>query len=117
MKRVEVDFSTTVRNGLIRASQRRASEPLQAGDRVEAVDPDECLTFVGVVAESDDKFAYLQMEWESIPRNEPGQTLSIAFSVTGLVNRSATAVERGEGGVIPSTRSITPATTSFHVPA
>lgn len=74
MKRVKVDFSTTVRSGMIRASQRRASAFLEVGDRVEAFDPDEDLSFVGVVEECDDDFAYLRMEWDSVPRNVPGRT-------------------------------------------
>lgn len=118
MKQVKVDFSTTVRNGLIRASQRRASEPLDIGDRVEAFDPDEDLSFVGVVTETDDNFAYLRMEWELIPRNEPGQTLSIgSFGSEGPVPMPATAAEAGDGGVIAATSSINPSMTSFVVSA
>ena len=67
MKRVKVDFSTTVRGGLIRANQRRASEPLEVGDRVEAIDLAEGMQFFGVVEETDEQFAYLRMEWEPIP--------------------------------------------------
>lgn len=80
MKRVKVDFSTTVRGGMVRASQSRAvPSPLQPGDRVEAFDPDEDLSFAGVVVDIDDdgRFAYLQMEWEprspkAVPVNRPG---------------------------------------------
>jgi hypothetical protein len=66
MKRVKVDFSTTVRDGLIRANQRRASERLDVDDLVEAYDPDEDMEFVGVVdhLSEDNQFAYLRMEWE-----------------------------------------------------
>src|SRR5262245_37178873 len=65
MKRVKVDFSATVRGGMIRASQRRASELLAVGDRVEAFDPGEDMTFFGVVqdVDQDGRFAYLRMEW------------------------------------------------------
>jgi hypothetical protein len=86
MKRVKVDFSTTVRGGLIRANQKRAAEPLNVGDQVEAYDPAEALEFLGVVDHlSDDKqFAYLRMEWEDsapIAHNVPGQNLFVALSV------------------------------------
>ncbi len=74
MKRVKVDFSATVRGGLIRANQKRASEPLCVGDRVEAYDPAEHMDFVGVVdhLSGDNQFAYLRMEWEySTPVRSP----------------------------------------------
>ena len=65
MRRVEVDFSTTVRGGLVRASLRRfhGDDPVMVGERVEAFDDDEGLAFVGAVAEIDGRFAYLRMEW------------------------------------------------------
>jgi hypothetical protein len=66
MKRVRVDFSTTVKGGMIRASQHRASETLQPGDEVEAFDPAEDMEFVGVVdhLSDDGRFAFLRMQWE-----------------------------------------------------
>jgi len=59
MNRVKVDFSTTVKDGLIRASQHRASEPLHVGDEVQAFDPAENMEFVGVVdhVSDDGRFA------------------------------------------------------------
>lgn len=82
MKRVKVDFSTTVKGGLIRANQARADEPLDVGDEIEAFDPTEEMEFVGVVDHlSDDRrFAFLRMQWEdsaSVPCNA-GQNLFIA---------------------------------------
>lgn len=82
MKRVKVDFSTTVKDGLIRANQVRASESLQVGDTVVAYDPAEEMEFEGVVdhLSEDRRFAYLQMQWEDnppVPRNKPGQNLFV----------------------------------------
>lgn len=81
MKRVKVDFSTTVKGGLIKANQKRASEPLQAGDEVEAYDPAEEMEFVGVVDHLTGQFAFLRMKWEDntpVPSNRPGQNLVVA---------------------------------------
>jgi hypothetical protein len=66
MKRVKVDFSATVKDGLIRANQTRASERLLRGDEVEAYDPDDDMEFVGVVdhLSEDGRFAFLSMRWE-----------------------------------------------------
>jgi hypothetical protein len=83
MKRVKVDFSTTVRDGLIRANQKRASETLYEGDEVLAFDPGEDMEFEGVVdhLSDDGQFAFLRMYWEdSIPvYNEPGVNLVVEF--------------------------------------
>jgi hypothetical protein len=86
MKRVKVDFSTTVRDGLIRANQKRASETLYEGDEVLAFDPGEDMEFVGMVdhLSDDNQFAYLRMEWEddvAVVPNAPGQNLFFAVSV------------------------------------
>lgn len=86
MKRVKVDFSTTVRDGLIRASQKRATETLHEGDWVEAYDPDEAMAFGGVVdhLSDDNQFAYLRMEWEDstpVAHNVPGQNFTVTFPV------------------------------------
>jgi hypothetical protein len=66
MMRVKVDFSSTVKDGLIRANQARASEPMHEGDQVEAYDPAEDMEFVGVVdhLSEDGRFAFLRMRWE-----------------------------------------------------
>jgi hypothetical protein len=106
MKRVEVDFSTTVRRGMIRASQRRALQTLNQGDRVEAFDPDEGISFIGVVNQVDDdgRFAYLRMEWEDnrlVPRNEPGLNLFVASLSTATVQSvQETSSEKGEGAFV-----------------
>ena len=71
MKTVKVDFSRGLRGGLLRASQRRASEPLRLGDRVEAIDPAEDMEFTGTVERLDDegRFGdYLRMDWEDAER-------------------------------------------------
>lgn len=86
MKRVKVDFSSTVRDGLIRANLKRADEPLYVGDEVEAYDPAEDMQFVGVVdhLSDDNRFAYLRMAWEDnapLALNVPGQNLYLALSV------------------------------------
>jgi hypothetical protein len=48
MKRVEVDFSTTVRGGLVRASLLRfPDQQAVRGEQVEAFDDDEGLSFTG----------------------------------------------------------------------
>lgn len=69
MKTVKVDFSQGLRGGLVRVNQRRASEPLIIGDLVEAVDPEDDMTFIGTVERLDDegRFAYLRMDWEDDP--------------------------------------------------
>jgi hypothetical protein len=102
MKRVKVDFSTTVRDGLIRANQRRASERLDVDDLVEAYDPDEDMEFVGVVdhLSEDNQFAYLRMEWEDsepLAHNAPGQNLFFALSV-GTATAQPTHEESRLGG-------------------
>jgi hypothetical protein len=81
VKRVKVDFSATVNGGLIRASQKRASEPLHKGDEVEAYDPAEDMEFVGVVDHlSDDRrFAFLRMQWEDAPPAPPVSTPTFAY--------------------------------------
>lgn len=74
MKRVKVDFSTTVRGGMIRASQARVvGRPLQQGEEVLAIDPSENLEYVGTVEEfSDDgRFVYLRMAWHSAALPSP----------------------------------------------
>ncbi len=88
MNRVKVDFSTTVKDGLIRASQHRASEPLHVGDEVQAFDPAENMEFVGVVdhVSDDGRFAFLRMQWEDntpVPCNVPG--LNFVASLSGSV--------------------------------
>ena len=88
MKRVKVDFSTTVRGGMIRASQRRASDGLEKGDRVEAYDPAEGMEFVGTVEDlsPDGRFAYLRMDWEQdnvlVPAATAGQNLAVTVGQT-----------------------------------
>jgi hypothetical protein len=107
VKRVEVDFGTTVRGGMIRASQHRAGpDTLEIGDRVEAFDPDEGMSFTGIVEDADDRFAYLRMEWRSVPTNEPGRNYSLTFN--GQMITGATFSERGEGGTITSPTAPTP---------
>lgn len=82
MNRVKVDFSTTVKNGLIRANQSRADEQMFKGDEVEAYDPAEGMVFVGVVdhLSEDGRFAFLRMYWEdNVPVfNQPGVNLFVA---------------------------------------
>lgn len=90
MKRVQVDFSTTARHGMMRANLKRV-EPtgatLERGERVEAFDPDEGISFEGVVEEVDGRFAYLRMEWVdvNVPINEPGRNLLVDFSAATAV--------------------------------
>src|ERR1700677_502924 len=73
MKRVKVDFSTTVQDGLIRANQKRADETLIEGDEVVAFDPAEDMAFVGVVdhLSRDSRFGFLRMQWEDTPPAPP----------------------------------------------
>lgn len=81
MKRVKVDFSTTVKEGLIRANQARADERLHEGDEVVAFDPAEEMEFVGVVdhLSSDGRFAFLSMDWEDSPPPPPVLTPTFAY--------------------------------------
>lgn len=83
MERVKVDFSATVKGGLIRANQKRADGPLHVGDKVEAYDPAEDMQFIGVIdhLSDDGRFAFLRMEWEDntpVPSNMAGQNLLVA---------------------------------------
>ena len=88
MKRVKVDFSTTVRGGLIRANQRRATpSPLALGEHVEAFDPEEGLSFTGTVTDidPDGRFAYLRMDWEpkavrAVPVSTRGANYAVELS-------------------------------------
>lgn len=84
MKRVKVDFSTTRHGGMIRASQKRATETLRKGDQVEAYDPAEALTFVGQVdhLSDDGQFAFLHMRWtdKAIPEIHSGSTPFVEVS-------------------------------------
>ena len=92
MKRVKVDFSTTVRGGMIRANRERASEPLAIGDRVEAFDPGEDMTFVGMVEAIEGRFAYLRMEWvaaDSAPRQSFARVTSLSDSAWASAGRTA----------------------------
>lgn len=81
MKRVKVDFSSTVRDGLIRANQKRANEPLSVGDEVEAYDPAEDIEFLGVVdhLSDDGRFAFLLMQWEDNLPAPPTTTPTFAY--------------------------------------
>ncbi|AFJ35065.1 MULTISPECIES: hypothetical protein [Mycobacterium] len=81
MKRVKVDFSTTVKDGLIRANQARANAPLHEGDEVVAFDPAEEMEFVGVVdhLSTDGRFAFLCMQWEDSPPPPPELTPTFAY--------------------------------------
>jgi hypothetical protein len=122
MKRVEVDFSTTVRGGMIRASQRRALEKLDEGDRVEAFDPDEGISFIGVVDHVDDdgRFAYLRMEWEDnrpLPHNEPGLNLFVAsLSTDTMQSAQETCSEKGEGAFVSALHVGPPQTRPVSLP-
>ncbi|HZJ04615.1 MAG TPA: hypothetical protein VFD59_03990 [Nocardioidaceae bacterium] len=63
---VRVDFNSRGRDGLVKASQRRAQEPVHVGDHVLAVDPDEGMSFDARVAEVDDDTGriLLEVDWE-----------------------------------------------------
>ncbi|WP_373234889.1 hypothetical protein [Mycobacterium marinum] len=87
MKAVEVDFTRGLHSGLVRASQRRASELMRVGDRVLAVDPEEGMEFTGTVERVDENgFAYLRMEWaaahpqrEFVVRFQPEEDQDFGF--------------------------------------
>lgn len=90
MKRVKVDFSTTVKDGLIRANQKRADETLDVGDEVVAYDPAEDMEFEGVVdhLSDDGRFAFLRMYWEDIepmPYIQPGLNLFVSSLLEGNI--------------------------------
>lgn len=92
MKRVKVDFSTTVKDGLIRANQKRADTPLQVGDLVEAYDPAEDMEFEGVVdhLSEDGRFAFLRMDWENNTPVLCNVAAGLNLSVTSLSGHSVT---------------------------
>ena len=96
MKRVEVDFGTTVRGGLIRASLRRfPDQTVVRGEAVEAFDDDEGISFTGVVEEVDDRFAYLRMHWSDRPDVPSCSLVSICFSMpTPLLSLSPRRARR-----------------------
>ncbi|MGO8967879.1 MAG: hypothetical protein ACLQGN_30900 [Mycobacterium sp.] len=111
MKRVKVDFSTTVKDGLIRANLKRASEPLHVGDEVEAFDPAEDMEFVGVVdhLSEDGQFAFLHMQWEDntpVPCNVPGLNMfvtslsAVAIPVLRYQPDPETSSEKREGAFV-----------------
>lgn len=68
MKTVQVDFNMVVGDGLVLASPRWTSAPLEKGDLVEAVDFDDPdMSFICVVEDfDDDGFAYLSTEWHGV---------------------------------------------------
>lgn len=76
MKTVRVDFSTTVRGGLVRANTARASEPLEVGDEVLAYDPSEDMEYEATVQVLEGRFAYLAMHWAGIAK---GPNLIVTF--------------------------------------
>lgn len=108
MKRVKVDFSTTVKGGLIRANQARASETLHVADEVVAFDPAEDMEFVGVVdhLSDDGRFAFLRMEWEDnapVACNLPGLNLFVtSLSAPEVTVRywDETSSEEGDGAYV-----------------
>lgn len=69
MTTVTVDFNALARDGLVKASRRRADGPVQVGDRVLAVDPDEGMEFDADVVEVDEESGriYLRVLWEPAP--------------------------------------------------
>jgi hypothetical protein len=76
---VKVDFNALARDGLVKASRRRADGPVQVGDRVLAVDPDEGMEFDADVVEVDDDSGriYLRVIWE------PAHAPSLLTKVVG----------------------------------
>lgn len=97
MRHVEVDFSSTVRGGLIRAHLRRFhGAEVIVGEAIEAFDDDEGLMFSGVVDHIDGDFAYLRMDWtDAQPASPmtptPGTALlSFAGSAATFAATSAT---------------------------
>ncbi|WAC54257.1 hypothetical protein [Gordonia sp. SL306] len=82
MKVVDVDFSTTVRGGLVRAAQWRASAPLGQGEHVIAVDADEDMEFEAVVETIEDDVVYLSVLWRD--RVPSSANLSIDLANLGL---------------------------------
>jgi hypothetical protein len=92
VKRVKVDFSTTVKDGLIRANQTRASEPMDVGDAVVAFDPAEDMEFEGVVdhLSGDGRFAFLRMEWEDDTPVLCNVAAGLNLSVTSLSAHAVT---------------------------
>lgn len=62
-----VDFNARGRDGLVKASRRRADGPLGVGDKVVAVDPDEGMEFDAEVDSIDDTTGrvYLRVHWQA----------------------------------------------------
>lgn len=86
IKTVRVDFSRGLSDGLVRASQGRASAPLEVGDEVLAFDPGDEMEFNGTVERlDDDGFAYLRMDWVDA---NPQREFNLAPLFEMLTNRA-----------------------------
>lgn len=63
---VRVDFNSRGRGGLVRASMRRADAPIQEGEKVCAVDYDEHMAYVAVVAQIEPSGrVWLDVDWHA----------------------------------------------------
>ncbi|EHB45755.1 hypothetical protein MycrhDRAFT_6503 [Mycolicibacterium rhodesiae JS60] len=73
MKRIDVDFNMIVYGDMVLADPDFASEELQLGDWVEAVDfADPDMRFTGQVADFDDAgMAYLRINWSEPLAEDP----------------------------------------------
>lgn len=87
MKQVRVDFNARGPHGLVKASLRRANGPLVEGQKVLAVDPDEDLRFVAVVASIDpaSQRVWLDVDWLASP------PVVLDWVISGPVTRTRTA--------------------------
>jgi hypothetical protein len=78
---VRVDFNARARDGLVRASQRRADDVVSLGERVLAVDSAEDMSYEANVESIDEETGriYLRIDWE------PAAPMSDLDSLGGYV--------------------------------
>lgn len=93
MKKIRVDFNRRGRDGQVVASARRADSELIVGDRVEAAQPEEGLSYEGIVTEIDDRGrVFLRMLWT-------GDELGTPVRWPSEINvKTATGFSQGQNG-------------------
>lgn len=66
MIHVRVDFNSRGRDGLVRGSVRRASGPVEEGEKVIAADEDEDMIFLASVVQIEDSGRlWLEVDWDA----------------------------------------------------
>lgn len=79
MNKIRVDFNRRAKNGQVIGSSRMADGTLSVGDRVEAVQPEEDMSFEATVAAIDDRGrVFLDMAWEPAASTTPAPAKPLA---------------------------------------